>query len=159
MKSHTIEGLGVPDQLIQSNRHLQDDLANLEERVLQAATKGDTVLLKKLSVQYFERSDSLKRVQNQINVHYPQYFRLTTKLSPVTPAAIQSQLESEQCVIEFFWGDDQIYRMIATRDTLLYNRLGETGIIEQSLDQWLKELHSPEFTGEGLGISTDSINS
>ncbi len=157
MKSANVDDFGLPKDLTQKHRNLQDDLAGLEERLLEASRQQDHVLQGDLQLKYFSTWDSLIRVQNEIKINYPKYFELTSNLTPASPSEIQSILKAEECLMQFFWGEDHVYRLIVTPDTLYFDRLAETDSVQDILDKWVIQMQSLEFILEYPEASTDSI--
>ena len=80
LKSAVSNEFGLPKDLIQKNRNLQDNLASLQERYLEATTRQDSALQLDLQSGYSLTWDNMTRVQNEIKINYPKYFELRDQI-------------------------------------------------------------------------------
>ncbi len=157
-KSKHSDNFGVPNDLLLKHRNLQDHIAGLEERLIDANNIQDSLLQEYLHSKYSYSWDSLTRIQNEIKMNYPKYFALSNNLTPVALSEVQNVLRSSECFIQFFSGEDHIYRMIVTPDTTCFDQLTTADSIQHILDQWIVQMQSLEFILEFPEISADTIN-
>ncbi|NUM81640.1 tetratricopeptide repeat protein, partial [bacterium] len=127
---------GVPDSLLEYERKLKTNIANYQKRIYQEEQKGrqkDSAIVD----QYTRKIFGLERQYDDYVVHlkqkYPAYYKIKFESSPVSLYIIQSNIDHETMVADYFFGQDSLYMISIVKDTTQFRSIGVSAPIEDKV--------------------------
>lgn len=114
---------GIPKSLKEADREIRRSIKEVEKQIWEAKLeKGRAVApeILRLETQLFtlkERQDSLIRANQR---QYPRFWRLRQALQPPTLSEVQQKLNAGDLLIEYFYGEENIYTFALTADDFQY---------------------------------------
>lgn len=126
---------GIPDTLLETEHQLRLDLAFYETQIQKALqkTKGEeTEMIRQLKENYFSVNQRAQQLIATFEREYPAYFELKYKTEPATVTEIQSLLDSESGLLEYFLGDSVLTIFYIAKDGCQAKAV-KTGIVLPSL--------------------------
>lgn len=129
---------GVPDQLLQQESNLKNQLAELEKLRMTAAAKGLEKETATLDQRYFLTQQALTNLQKKLRKNYPNYQQLAAETEMPSVATIQKDLAKDQALIEFFTGDKELYVFVLTPNQLKAQRIAK----DFPLETWVADFRA-----------------
>ncbi len=131
--------LDLPDTLASSYRELQDDLGYLESSILAAREMQDSVGLTNYQLMYTQVRDQFLQLSQQIEDEFSNYYELTRQIEPVALNQLQSTLTENELTIQFFWGKNSLYRLVAGYNRFEFDQLEIPDGFSAQIDQWIDQ--------------------
>ncbi len=101
---------GIPDEQIQLEDSLKDEISYLEQQLAQQEN-ADNQEMKDLLFSY---QNSYREFISNLEANYPEYYNLKYDQSIATIASIQKHLTDNMAMLSYFLGEDEIYIFIIT---------------------------------------------
>ncbi len=103
---------GVPDSIITQEKSIQKEIANLETKKFKATRSNKTPtdsLVKALDSEALKLSILKEDLERKVEEQYPDYYQLKHSTNTATLSVIQSTLDQDECIVEYFVGDSSIF--------------------------------------------------
>jgi CHAT domain-containing protein len=108
-ESKALHFAGIPDQLLQKEKELRQEITDLETQAKES-----------LSEQHRSKLFDLKReneaLKKEFETRYPDYFRIKYGQELATLEKVQSDLDSNQCLVEYFTSDSSIFIFLIKKE-------------------------------------------
>ena len=116
---------GIPDSMLNQERSLELQLANLERNIRfeQEETDPDGDLIEEWEREKREIHLELNRLTDQFEASYPKYYQSKYNLDLVSFEEVQRQLGEEEALLEYFWGDSSLFIFCIRHDRELFREL------------------------------------
>lgn len=116
-KSRIESYVGVEDSIIANENLLKKAVTESEESIYFALEKNeDSLTLEELKSKLFELKKKLNEARAYIKSNYKDYHNLY-EIPDFTIETIQFNLNTDNAIIEYFVGDENIYAFVITKDT------------------------------------------
>ena len=129
---------GVPDQLLQQESDLKNQLVELEKLRMTAAAQGMEKETATLDQRYFLTQQALTNLQKKLRKNFPNYQQLAAETEMPSVATLQKDLAKDQALIEFFTGDKELYVFVLTPNQLKAQRIAK----DFPLDAWVADFRA-----------------
>ena len=132
---------GIPDSLLERERHLKTDLEFLEKKRLQAYQEQDATLGQEFQEQRFEKKLAYDHLIEIFEKEYPRYYSLKYSNDNFRIDDLKQQLPEDLAVVEYFLGKKNLYIFyLTTNETKLIERPAE---VQPHLDHLRHALEHP----------------
>lgn len=145
---------GVPHNLLQRERVLKQQLADVEKQLrdLAAGANSDVATVRKLKDQLLQLRLELELFAKSLEQKYPYYFRLKFDVVPITLNKVRDELlEQNSALLSYFVADKFVYLFAISSNDFLVERIGNTTDIEQQTNIFTDQLKNP------IGSSNDKL--
>ena len=115
----------IPDSLLQKEHLLKIDLSFYETLLQKEQLKnsnGDSFNIKKFEDKLFGLKREHEKLIEQFEINYPNYHNLKYKTGQASVKDIQSLLDKNSTLLEYFAGDSTIYTFTLTKDSLFVHQ-------------------------------------
>jgi len=108
----------LPEELLQKEKQLKIELTYLEKNIQREETKANKneVLIQKWQNEFFDHHQQYLQLLEQLETDYPDYYQLKYDTKTVTPTELQSILQENQVIINYFVGEDKLYIFAVSPD-------------------------------------------
>ena len=113
------KNLGIPSKLLEQERQLKRKLALIEKGIQFQEQKGERAekeLLKQWKEEAFDVYNQFEQLKEQLERDYPDYHRQNYSTDTVSILDLQSSLQANQTVLNYFTGENKIYLFAITAD-------------------------------------------
>ncbi len=126
-------GMGLPEALVEKESALRAEFARLEA-LLPAADEGTVAAIRQQQYRLTREQDSLLEYTRS---HFPNYYRLKYNTDVPALTSVQAYLqESEQELLEFFWGEEGVYAFRVSATHCILQRIGSTDSLKTLLRRY-----------------------
>ncbi len=111
------QATSLPTELLEREEELQGRLTSLQKNIQRQKQKGekaDKVKLQELENDYFSSYNEFEDLKKQLEKRYPEYYRLKYSATTVSIPNLQSSLQENQTVLNYFIGEEKIYLFAIT---------------------------------------------
>jgi len=116
-KSNARKFTDIPDSLVLSEINLEKEIRSLEDLYTRAMIKKDSIKVKNLVNGIFNKKSNYDHLLKTLAKDYRKYYALKFDQTVSSIEEIQQNiLNTETALIEFFMGDQYIYRFTITKD-------------------------------------------
>lgn len=136
--SEALRFSGIPDSVLQFQQQLELNLANAARILSGEQSRGielDSAELLRWQEEHFSLNRSRDSLLQHMELVYPRYFQLKYDHSTVPIDVLQSWLQDSTALLEYFWGDSNLYAFLITAEDI---RIWEQPY--ESLPQELSEM-------------------
>ena len=158
----TLDAAWIPDTLIELQAQLGEALTRLESAYLIGAYSPitdsnyfSTSQLRSEAQAIREKQDSIKRIMRDV---YPDFYHLVYQEVRPELKQIQQELRSDQTLLSYALGQDNLYLLFLRRDTSFALNLGNFVQFKPAIEEFRTTLHSYYTTGGG-NFKENSLNS
>lgn len=137
LKSQPASNFDIPEDIIQQQADLRDDISFLESSMLEAREYQDTQAIYAALEKHSAKKEQLQLLTTEISRDYPSYFELTTDLTPISIMSLQTYLDEDDILLEYFVGTESVYRFTITQQSVHFNRLGPVDSLQSNLNPWI----------------------
>lgn len=144
----------IPDSLLQQEAKLNQQIGYLEKQQF-LNSNPSLGLAEQGLAQLFDYKNQLLQFQQKIERIFPQFAKAkyTGKLSELS--SIQDLLDKDQMILEYFWGEHQLFAFILTKDRLIFKKLPQTSDMEGNIINLVRMIRQ----SPGVGVpSKQQIN-
>ncbi|MBN2012462.1 CHAT domain-containing protein [candidate division KSB1 bacterium] len=102
---------GLPDSLVEKEKYLRQECSSLAieiQKALANANEADSLETQQLNATYFKYSNTHQKIIKRIESSYPNYYNLKFRTQPVTISDVQSTLDHDTALIEYFMSDSTL---------------------------------------------------
>ncbi len=113
------QNLGIPQNLLEKEQELKRKLVFLEKSIQFQEQKGEKTekeLLKQWKEEAFDVYNQFEKLKEQLEKDYPDYHRQNYSTDTVSISTLQSSLQENQTVLNYFIGAEKIYLFAITSD-------------------------------------------
>jgi CHAT domain-containing protein/tetratricopeptide (TPR) repeat protein len=138
--------LGGGSSLLARLRDLRQQSISLQHRIDEkdeASVRNELILV----------SQEISRLTDTINLKYPSYIRTRYESNAVSIEALKDKLKKiDGAFIEYFWGDDHVYSLVVSPDTVGLYLIGQTTELEKLVDNYVGLLtaKSNRYSGDAV---------
>lgn len=118
--------LGVPESLIEAEASIETKLSTLNKDLYTLKKSGDAGLREEneLVDQRLILNKSLDSIQAVLKADHPEYFEATAFKEPKHLSHYQkNNIGDHQALVEYYTNEDAIYRIILTKDNIVYDKI------------------------------------
>ncbi|MGC3945646.1 MAG: CHAT domain-containing protein [Chryseolinea sp.] len=135
--------IGVNDSLFRVHGRLKTEILMTENRISDLIPKGDQqAQITQLREQLVTLDRQLQECRSAIEHKFPGYFntKYGQGLSPLPD--VKEMLKGERrVVLEYFWGNEWLYGMGISGDSVLFQRIGKSDSVARIIDKLVDHLH------------------
>ncbi|MEO9873097.1 CHAT domain-containing protein [Ekhidna sp.] len=102
---------GIPDEQIQLEDSLKDEISFLEQQLAQQENAGNQDMKDLL----FSYQNTYRDFISSLETNYPEYYKLKYDHSIATVASVQEHLTEKSAMLSYFLGEEEIYIFILTK--------------------------------------------
>lgn len=111
---------GIPPDLLKTETDLRLQITNFEKRrfhleVEENKPLNDSTLIF-INTQLLELKNEYRALQSKFELEFPDYYRLKYDLETASLSEVQSHLQPNQTLLEYFTGDSAVYIFVVRRD-------------------------------------------
>jgi CHAT domain-containing protein len=100
----------IPEQLMQQEQSLLQDISYYRAELSRAEEKGDSVRIPKLRQYLFDKRKALDELKTELEQKYPRYFQLKYESAPITLEELQALLKKEEIsVLEYAFTPNYLF--------------------------------------------------
>ncbi|MBX2877954.1 MAG: CHAT domain-containing protein [Saprospiraceae bacterium] len=131
--------LGIPAEVLAEENSLKYQISRLENEVkLLSDPNWKTEQRQLLS----SRRETYQKWQEKIQKQYPAYYELKYQEEPIDLEAIQSSLSTNEAVLSFFWGEENIYGILISHDQTSFQRIPLSNSLNTAIQQFSTQISS-----------------
>ncbi|ELR70927.1 tetratricopeptide repeat domain protein [Fulvivirga imtechensis AK7] len=131
---------GVPDALIHEENQLKGRIYYWQQSLLELS--NESAVRKERQHQLLQARERYHALIETLEAMYPEYHRLKYKSSTLSTDQLQNGLEPDETVIEYFYGDNDLYVFGISRDKSILRKMSNK-TLDQQLLVALNELKNP----------------
>lgn len=105
---------GIPQEQIQLEDSLKDEISFLEQQLAQQEDGGNQEMKDLL----FSYQNAYRSYISNLEVNYPEYYKLKYDHTIATIASVQEHLSQGTAMLSYFLGEDDIYTFIVTQKSV-----------------------------------------
>ena len=110
LNAKAIRFAGVPQKLLENEQQLKAEIADAEKKIALQDQDGP-----ELREALFRLKKRHRELIHRLGADYPRYFALRYDTHVVTLDQVRGQLEKDQLMISYFYGDQNIYALVISR--------------------------------------------
>lgn len=154
----------LPDSLRLKERQLQQDIAFFKEKlflnpVSPEEADSDSSLQAGWQAVLFDRENEYRRLSERLEQEYPSYYQAKYNVQNFKLSDIQAYLNSKQLLIEYFWGDKQLFVFKISVNAVHLERVEIDETLPQALTRVQAFLSKPSATDQAyLQYQRDSYS-
>lgn len=130
---------GLPDSLIQQDKRLRLEIAFYQRQIIEATqnqNNEDTPLIRKLKKQLFDSKGGLSKLTDLFEESYPRFHKLKYQKATSSIVECQQMLsKNNQALIEYFYGEKNIYGFVVWSDGLYYFKIDQHQNITKAIEK------------------------
>lgn len=89
----------------------------------------------------FEEADlSLEKLKKIVHDSFPTYHRFRFEHQTIGLERVQKKLTTDQVLLEYFWGEEEVWGAMLSSDTLEIRVLGKTPVVQAEVNSFLEAL-------------------
>ncbi len=148
IRAQTTDVINQDDNLFKRQNELTRSVSSVQDKLYeeQEASSPDSIQIMLLREEIISLDQLLKQNQNLIAVQYPGYFKLRYDSSiPTLSSIIELSSRQGYSILEYFWGERDVYALAISSDQLMFKRIGTAdslGRITHQLLSHFDEEHS-----------------
>ncbi|MFK7925377.1 MAG: CHAT domain-containing protein [Bacteroidia bacterium] len=145
---------GISDDLLAQERQLKSKLSFYEQLISeeeQKAAKQDTFKIVAWRSKRFTLQTDYNTLLQKFEHDYPLYYNIKYDLSLATLAEVQSELDSDQQLLSYFWGDSSVYVFKIRAQKIELLRVGELEALSSQIEE-LREAIIQPYTKQGSDL-------
>lgn len=130
---------GVDSQFLEEERKLKLMLSDVENEINKRTppqNAKDSTEVFEYHSNRFELKSKYDKLQNTIEKQYPDYSRLMNVDIVPSPVEIQSKLDPQTCLLNYFYGDSTLYIMAITKDDLYLKQIPISGNLDSLIETY-----------------------
>ncbi len=144
---HALQVADLPDSLIRQEELLSREIAYTQSKLAELQAKKALDQIARLEAKQLALREKQQRFQQHLEKAFPKYHQLKYQNVVVHPQEIQNQFLDEQTVlVEYFWGQDQIYIFTLTQDQISLQAIDQNDELTESLQLLRQQLSEPPST-------------
>ena len=148
---------GVPEQVVSQEAYLKGRIGYLKKKI-HDSPEHDQVMI--WHDQLFGFTQSLDSLLRSIENKYPKYYDIKYSQSSHTTNELQSTLDHDELLIEYFWADDAIYMLGMTSDMVVANKAVDFENLADKLTSLIDFTRkNPQGSPEKLDLKSFSASS
>lgn len=109
---------GIPDEQIQLEDSLKDEISYLEQKLAQLENT-DNIAMKDLLFSY---QNSYRSFVEELEEKYPEYYQLKYSQAIADVASVQQHLDDKTALLSYFLGEKELYAFIITKKKISAER-------------------------------------
>lgn len=129
--------VALPDELAERENEYKYRIANLETSLRSISDAATRLELKELLIRERTRYRDLLE---QVRVNHKDYYRLKHDTTTVGIAFIQEHLQSDESLVEYFFGREHLYAALITPDRQEIISIPLDGAMEQQLSAFIESV-------------------
>ncbi|MEM6344041.1 MAG: CHAT domain-containing tetratricopeptide repeat protein [Bacteroidota bacterium] len=138
----------VPDSLQNKERSYQIDIAYYKEQLFlnpldQAKNEADSSQIASWQEKLFGLENQYRQLSEQLEKDYPRYYEEKYAITDWTLQDLQKQLSSSQLLIEYFWGQENLYIFKIGAAEVQFEQINLTDTLNQALQRVQSFLSKP----------------
>ncbi|MBN1349707.1 CHAT domain-containing protein [candidate division KSB1 bacterium] len=155
---------GIDDSLLEVEKTLKIDLVDTDTQIqkeLQKQAKGDSLRIRQLQDQRFELITAYQTLMQEIENRYPEYYALKYQTQSAPASDLQSRLDDDSGMLEFFMGDSAIYVFVISKSQFDFIKLSKDTTFARTIDllvESLKKLDGAKYIRSSFEIYTRLIH-
>lgn len=131
----------VPDSLMDQENDLRRRIGEIEMEVFEIQHDDeeiDQVRLRDLKAESFHLNLARLAVMRDIELNYPEYYKLKYDLAVVSPEAVRNFLpDDETAVVEYFLGDSSLFIFAITSEGYMLRQFPSAGL-DEMIEQFMR---------------------
>jgi CHAT domain-containing protein/tetratricopeptide (TPR) repeat protein len=137
---------GLPDSLREKERDLRIDIAFYERQINEEKQKGNEADLDKIKIweeNLFSFNSEYQDLVELLEEAYPKYFHLKYNTKLASLAAIQENLDTKSALVEYFVGEENIFRFTILKSDIQLDRIEKAADFSENILQLTSSLQDP----------------
>lgn len=145
---------GISDDLLAQERHLKSQLGFYEQLISEEEQKTeqqDTLKIIAWRSKRFSLQSDYNTLVQKLEDDYPLYYNIKYDLSLTTLAEVQDQLDSDQQLLSYFWGDSSVYVFKIRPQKVELMRIGAVAALGSQIEELRQAITQP-YTKQGSDL-------
>lgn len=143
-KSRSPETMGIPGSVFDQEKAFQDSLLSIKSRLEQLDPNSREAL--DLSATYLDLTLQNQHFLEDLKRNYPSYFQIIYDFEAPQLSSLQKNfLTDSQAIIEYFFGQYEIYVFVLTKDHMVFQQLPPKDEIINYLSSFREQLSIDQF--------------
>lgn len=130
---------GIPEKSIDTLRNLRKDLSQLQQRINEHLTEGDTNGLTRKQRNFFSTQNKLILFDNQLSEKYPEYKSIQNELSPGDIYEISANLLPGHVLLEYYLADTALHIFTLDRKEIHWEKKSLPSDFENRIQAVIRE--------------------
>jgi len=147
---------GISQELLDKESQVNIELSLFDKKLYQEQYETETPndsLIKVYTARLFQINQQREELVQTFRAEYPAYHRLKYDHSTASISDIQSVLQNDQALLEYFVGDSTIFIFVITPDSYHVKSIEK----DFPLEEWVKTLRESIYSYWMLGGQSDEI--
>lgn len=127
----------IPKSITEREEQLKAKIANLDKKLVKRQSNA-------LNDERFNTQVQYDKLIDSIETNYPNYYNLKYNNKVLNISDIQKQLQSDQGIVSYFYGNDAIFSIAITSQNTYFNRLHLSDTLKQNLITYQRLVNTPK---------------
>lgn len=150
-KTEALQFAGLPDSLLQKEKDVKLQITVAEKQAKNLADASEDEKTAKRQ-QIFDLKRQYESLKQQLETDFPNYYQLKNEVGTINLSTVQKQLlNSEQALLEYFVGDENIFIFLVEKDDLKVHTLPKNF----PLATWIKQMREGLYAYHMTANSND----
>ncbi|WPP51186.1 CHAT domain-containing protein [Catalinimonas niigatensis] len=131
----------LPDSLYEQEQSLRAQLAYFQSELIQV--EHNTTDKSDVSYWQLQKADVLRKLEtlnHYIQTHYPNFYHVTYKNLALEIDSVQKQIDDDQAIISYFWGDSVVYALLITAESAKVFQVQDVNMLQLAIRQYMDVL-------------------
>lgn len=128
----------LPAKSLENEKQLRLEIRYLRQKLLSAKRNGNSEASEKIKEQIFDSGQQLEKEIEFLKIQFPEYFAYEGKNRNIDLTSVrQFLLNDHQVMIEYFWGEADIYCVFISRESISMRKLSNDDQLRRTMDDFL----------------------
>ena len=138
----------LPDSVAMEEKSLSRSIEVYKEKIFEAKNAMDSVRLSALQDEFFKKKRDYDFLVNQIKEKYPEYYAIRHDISHGTVSQIQANLDAGTLLIEYFYGNQDIYILAISASATLPILVRKEARLDVAMHSLIEGFEKKHFDAE-----------
>jgi CHAT domain-containing protein/Tfp pilus assembly protein PilF len=135
----------LPDSIAMEEKALSRSIELNKEKILEAKNAMDSVKLSALQNEFFQKKRDYDFLVSQIREHYPEYYELRHDITHGTVSEIQTNLDADAFLVEYFYGNQDIYILAISASAVVPRIVRKAPALEEAMHALIEGFENKQF--------------
>ncbi|WGD35251.1 CHAT domain-containing protein [Olleya sp. YS] len=142
----------IPKDILAREQIYKIKITNLEKQINRQQNDA-------IKDQLFATKTNYRQFLDTLETSYKDYYNLKYDTSIQTLSALQNQLHKTEAVVSYFYGNQTIYTLTITNNTVHFNKIDVTKSLDQLIKTFQRQLSNPKSDLKQLQLNANQLYS
>lgn len=142
----------LPNSIVEKEKELKLFVTQYKRQLSEAQLYGDSLEIPKLQDRLFEEKEKYRQLIRKLENKFPEYYDLKYQSSKVELKMVQSNLEQNSALLEYFIGDKNIYIFTIQKERVDFHQIEKPQDWKQKINNFTDNLvykhHDLKYTAQ-----------